>query len=191
MILDFALVIVLLVCLSLLTSRKKEFLLCLEQNSLATGILLSAIKMLMLAGLLEKADSTKIGLADFLIKFIIRLRPLMICLILKFAFQIINRMIGKKKPEEKMDSPAAQTESTSETPLSSAKSDFSLLSRREKEVARLAAKGYTNAQIAEELYISTETVKRHMSTIFEKLGIESRKQLIGELKHALPEARKL
>ena len=32
-------------------------------------------------------------------------------------------------------------------------------------------------QIAEELYISTETVKRHMSTIFEKLGIESRKQL--------------
>ena len=32
-------------------------------------------------------------------------------------------------------------------------------------------------QIAEELYISTETVKRQMSTIFEKLGIESRKQL--------------
>lgn len=54
---------------------------------------------------------------------------------------------------------------------------FSILSRREKEVARLAAKSYTNARIAEELYISTETVKRHMSTIFEKLGIESRKQL--------------
>ena len=54
---------------------------------------------------------------------------------------------------------------------------FSILSRREKEVARLAAKGYTNAQIAEELYISTETVKRHMSTMFVKLGLESRKQL--------------
>lgn len=191
MILDFALVTVLLVCLSLLTSRKKEFLLSLEQNSFVTGILLSAIKMMMLAGILEKADTTEIGLADFLIKIIIRLRPLMICLILKFAFQIINRMVGKKKPEEKMDSPAVQTESTSETPLSSDKSDFSILSRREKEVARLAAKGYTNAQIAEELYISVETVKRHMSTIFEKLGIESRKQLIGELKHALPEAHKL
>lgn len=167
MILDFALVIVLLVCLSLLTSHKKEFLLSLEQNSLATGILLSAVKMLLLAGLLEKVDSTKIGLADFLIKFIICLRPLMICLILKFAFQIINRMIGKKKPVEKIESPALQT---------------SLLSRREKEVARLAAKGYTNTQIAEELYISTETVKRHMSTIFEKLGIESRKELIDREK---------
>lgn len=163
MILDFALVIVLLVCLSLLTSRKKEFLLCLEQNSLATGILLSAIKMLMLAGLLEKADTTKIGLADFLIKLVIRLQPLMICLILKFAFQFIIRVIGKKKPEEKMDSPEVQ---------------LSLLSRREKEVARLAAKGYTNVQIAEELYISVETVKRHMSTIFEKLEIESRKELM-------------
>ncbi|MDY5124563.1 MAG: helix-turn-helix transcriptional regulator [Treponema sp.] len=54
---------------------------------------------------------------------------------------------------------------------------FSILSRREKEVARLAAKGYSNAQIAEELYISTETVKCQMSTIFEKLGVESRKQL--------------
>jgi DNA-binding NarL/FixJ family response regulator len=161
MILDFALVIVLLVCLSFLTSRKKELLLNLEQNSLVAGILLSAIKMMMLAGLLEKTDTTEIGLADFLIKLVIRLRPLMICLIFKFVFQIVNRITGKK-----VDDLHAVNHL-----------DFSILSRREIEVARLAAKGYTNAQIAEELFISIETVKRHMSTIFEKLGIDSRKQL--------------
>ena len=174
MILDFALVIVLLVCLSLLTSQKKELLLSLEQNSLVTGILLSAIKMMMFAELLEKNDSTEIGLTYFLIKIVIRLRPLMICLILKFVFQIVNRIIRKKNPDEKID---FQAESSSETLSTSNKLDLSILSRREIEVARLAAKGYTNAQIAEELYISIETVKRHMSTIFEKLGINSRKQL--------------
>ena len=60
----------------------------------------------------------------------------------------------------------------------SRKFDFSLLSRREIEVARLAAKGYTNAQIAECLYISAETVKSHMNSIFEKLNISSRKELM-------------
>ena len=45
------------------------------------------------------------------------------------------------------------------------KLDFSKLSRRETEVARLASKGYTNAQIDEELFISVETVKRHMATV--------------------------
>ena len=54
---------------------------------------------------------------------------------------------------------------------------FDVLSSREKEVARLAARGYSNVQIAEELFISVETVKRHMATIFKKLKIESRREL--------------
>ena len=52
-----------------------------------------------------------------------------------------------------------------------------LLSPREIEVARLASKGLTNAQIADELCISIVTVKRHLATIFKKTGITSRRDL--------------
>ena len=53
----------------------------------------------------------------------------------------------------------------------------SLLPRRELEVARLAAKGWTNTQIADQLFISVATVKRHLATILEKLNINSRREL--------------
>lgn len=50
---------------------------------------------------------------------------------------------------------------------SAAKEDFfAPLPVREKEVARLAACAYSDAQIAEEFFINTETVKRHMASIF-------------------------
>lgn len=53
------------------------------------------------------------------------------------------------------------------------------LTRREKEVAALAARGLSNREIADELCISETTVKKHMSNIFEKLNIDSREKLNG------------
>lgn len=55
--------------------------------------------------------------------------------------------------------------------------DFSCLTRREKQVAELLQKGLSNREIGEELYISETTVKRHVSNILEKLGLEGRKDL--------------
>lgn len=48
------------------------------------------------------------------------------------------------------------------------------LSRREKEVLALIARGLSNAQIGEALFISPVTVKVHVRHIFEKLGVRSR-----------------
>jgi DNA-binding CsgD family transcriptional regulator/tetratricopeptide (TPR) repeat protein len=48
------------------------------------------------------------------------------------------------------------------------------LSEREVQVLRLVAAGKTNRAIADELYISEKTVARHVSNIFNKLGVSSR-----------------
>jgi DNA-binding NarL/FixJ family response regulator len=50
------------------------------------------------------------------------------------------------------------------------------LSEREIEVLRLLAQGKSNAQIADELVISQNTVIRHVSNIFAKIGVDNRAQ---------------
>lgn len=54
--------------------------------------------------------------------------------------------------------------------------DMDLLTKREYEVFELIGKGYNNTEIARELYISVNTVKKHVSQIFSKLDIKERTQ---------------
>ncbi|EGW36041.1 LuxR C-terminal-related transcriptional regulator [Desulfosporosinus sp. OT] len=49
-----------------------------------------------------------------------------------------------------------------------------VLTKREMEIANLAAEGLSNKEIGERLYISQNTVKTQLKSIFEKLGINSR-----------------
>lgn len=51
------------------------------------------------------------------------------------------------------------------------------LTPRQREVAGLAARGYTNLRIAEALVVSPETVKTHMRHVLEKLGLRAKSQL--------------
>ncbi len=53
-----------------------------------------------------------------------------------------------------------------------------VLTAREIEVVRLVARGLRNKEIADQLSITEGTVKAHLRTIFEKLGIDSRMKLI-------------
>lgn len=48
------------------------------------------------------------------------------------------------------------------------------LTNREIEVIKLVCLGYSNRDIAEELIISTHTVKAHLESIFYKLGARNR-----------------
>ncbi|MFC5406056.1 LuxR C-terminal-related transcriptional regulator [Cohnella soli] len=52
------------------------------------------------------------------------------------------------------------------------------LTEREREVVSLVLDGLTNAEIAAELYVSEITVKKHVSSIYSKLAVKGRGQLI-------------
>jgi DNA-binding NarL/FixJ family response regulator len=53
------------------------------------------------------------------------------------------------------------------------------LSMRESEVLRLLAAGKSNQQIADELVISRNTVRRHVSNLFDKTGVANRAQAVA------------
>lgn len=55
-------------------------------------------------------------------------------------------------------------------------------SAREQEVGWLIYKGYTNRQIAQELYIAETTVKKHAGHIYEKAGVSGRKEFSALLR---------
>jgi DNA-binding NarL/FixJ family response regulator len=50
------------------------------------------------------------------------------------------------------------------------------LSSREKQILSMVVIGLTNAEIASKLYLAESTVKSHLSSIFNKLGVRSRRQ---------------
>ena len=51
-----------------------------------------------------------------------------------------------------------------------------ILSSREKQILGMVVVGLTNADIARRLYLAESTVKSHLSSIFAKLGVRSRKE---------------
>jgi DNA-binding NarL/FixJ family response regulator len=60
-----------------------------------------------------------------------------------------------------------------------------LLSSRELEVAQAVARGLSNKEIAEKLFISERTVKAHLGSTFEKLHVRDRVQLVLRLNQGI------
>ena len=57
-------------------------------------------------------------------------------------------------------------------------SDDGLLTKRERDILRLAACGMSNARIADRLSVSIRTVQAHLTHIFDKFGVGSRTQAV-------------
>lgn len=56
------------------------------------------------------------------------------------------------------------------------KNDKSLLTDREKDVLLLVTRGYTNKEIAQELFLTEFTIKSHLLNVFKKLNVKNRTQ---------------
>ena len=55
------------------------------------------------------------------------------------------------------------------------------LSPREREVVRAIARGLSSAEIAAELFLSPHTVRDYVKSVFEKVGVSSRGELVARL----------
>ena len=78
-----------------------------------------------------------------------------------------DKMAHERRPERAMQYTMSQTLQDS-------------LSERELEVIQLISRGDSNQEIAEELVISVDTVKRHVYNIFPKLGVKNRVQAVAQ-----------
>ena len=67
--------------------------------------------------------------------------------------------------------------------LSQPTNSLSTLSSKEKEIALLVSEGHSNAKIASILNIAEITVKKHISTLFEKLHVKDRLSLALKIKN--------
>ncbi|WP_081457700.1 response regulator transcription factor [Alkalihalophilus pseudofirmus] len=66
--------------------------------------------------------------------------------------------------------------------LTANRSEPSLLTEREREIVDLLVQGLRNNEIAKQLYISENTVKKHLQNLYRKFDTSSRTELLFRLR---------
>jgi DNA-binding CsgD family transcriptional regulator len=101
------------------------------------------------------------------------------------AWQTLTEEAGRSAWAEGYEMTLEQTLSLAlEGPTRPSRSSSGLLSERELEVLSLVAEGLSDAQVAENLFVSPRTVGGHLTGIYRKLGVKSRTAAVkkaGEL----------
>lgn len=98
-------------------------------------------------------------------------------------FTALGVWVGKKLLEDRQAvAPVAATAPTPSQPPNKVAIAELGISARELEVLELMAKGCSNQEIADRLFISLPTVKSHSSSLFAKLDVRRRTQAVHKAK---------
>jgi DNA-binding CsgD family transcriptional regulator len=95
--------------------------------------------------------------------------------------RVAHAMLGDMCAEAFAERARRELQSTGETVRKRTVETLDELTPQEAQIARLAADGRTNPEIGEQLFLSPRTVEWHLSKVFGKLGISSRKELHSAL----------
>ena len=95
----------------------------------------------------------------------------------EYPLDEIARVLAAFSGEKTVHGQMPETEAYIQCPESA-----ELFTKRELEVLQLIAEGASNQDIAARLVIASPTVKRHISNIFDKLGVGSRTQALAQAK---------
>jgi len=99
--------------------------------------------------------------------------------------EVASKLAANVAEEQTENDEDAGEEAESKSTLEGNKEVSLNLSEREREVARMLAKGFTNKQIASALYISHGTVKNYVSEIYSKIGVSDRTKVALYLQEKL------
>jgi DNA-binding NarL/FixJ family response regulator len=92
------------------------------------------------------------------------------------ASKVLSAFAPSAAVRSSTPSPNASSFSSSSSTYIDATASIEPLTEREREILMLVARGASNRQIAENLYLTEGTVKNHMSNILGKLGVRDRTQ---------------
>ncbi|MEO9885890.1 MAG: LuxR C-terminal-related transcriptional regulator [Balneola sp.] len=107
--------------------------------------------------------------------FIRELSTELFVFIIALTFTGLGLWVGKKLTAQKKikESPFQQNKKALE---------YLRISERELEVLELVARGLSNKQISDKLFVSINTTKTHLSHVYEKLNVKRRTQAVEKAK---------
>ncbi|HET9329961.1 MAG TPA: helix-turn-helix transcriptional regulator, partial [Steroidobacteraceae bacterium] len=95
--------------------------------------------------------------------------------------RVAHTMLAEMGAEAFAERAGRELQATGETVRKRTVDTLDELTPQEAQVARLAADGQTNPEIGAQLFLSPRTIEWHLSKVFDKLGITSRKELRAAL----------